>query len=176
MLRAPAGLGGTAPTRTSTARPPWGLSDERPQGQKKAPCRRDVERAVVRHHGGRDDLGRLLSMDEEVILHIGTTGRRDSQLPWLGWTWDGQRKGTAWWAVGARPGPRKASRGRGTPCQTSLDSVVCRRASKIMTMKVWSTSASVLLDLGHHISLRVERSSNPLRWALAGPSGMRRRT
>ena len=28
-----------------------------------------------------------------------------------------------------------------------------------------------LLDRGHHISLRVERSSSPLRGALAGPSG-----
>ena len=58
----------------------------------KAPCSRDVRHAVLRCLGGRDDLGHLLLVDKEEILHGGTTGRRDSQLPWL---WDGHGKDSA---------------------------------------------------------------------------------
>ena len=105
-------------------------------GRARAASRSVVQHAVVRHLGGRDDLGHLLSVDEEEILHGGTTGRRDSQLPWLGWARDGQRKGAAWLAVEARPGPRKASRGRGTPFQTSLSSIMCHRESKILPSEV----------------------------------------
>ena len=56
-----------------------------------APCRQHARHAILRRLCSRKDLRQLLSMDEEEILHGGMTGRRDSQLLWLGWTRMGQR-------------------------------------------------------------------------------------
>ena len=112
-------------------------------------------------------------VDEEEILHGGTTGRCDSQLCWLGWTRDGQRWALVVYVVRARLGARKARRGRSTPCATSPCSVMCHRASKITPTEVVDerlcpTRSRSPQQPARRAQQQPAQSSRP---PLAGPSG-----